>query len=235
RGFYPVEGSTVIWRYLDFTKYVHLLNSQHLYFNRLDLFEDPLEGTYPVKNEASIPFFKQLEETRKFSYVNCWHMNDGESAGMWSLYARHADGVAIQSTFDRLKTSIEAAPESILISKVKYHDYAAKSVDELSDENRWSENSPGSTVSPQIFKRKSFEHEKELRAVYVDLPIEFEPEKIKQRNLPPGRLVSVNLDALVERIHVDPKSSGWFYDLVRAVTSRYGLTKDVIKSDLYDR
>src|ERR1035441_7707637 len=37
---------TVLWRYMDFARFVHLIDSQTLRFPRTDQFEDPLEGTY---------------------------------------------------------------------------------------------------------------------------------------------------------------------------------------------
>jgi len=41
----PAE--TVLWRYLDFTKFVSMLDSSSLFFTRCDLFDDPFEGSYP--------------------------------------------------------------------------------------------------------------------------------------------------------------------------------------------
>lgn len=49
RGFYePTKKASLIWRYIDFTKFVDLVDSSQLYFSRLDKFEDPFEGTMPV-------------------------------------------------------------------------------------------------------------------------------------------------------------------------------------------
>ncbi len=42
---YPLpERRLTIWRYMDFTKFVDLLEEQALVFPRTDLFEDPYEG-----------------------------------------------------------------------------------------------------------------------------------------------------------------------------------------------
>jgi len=38
-----------LWRYMDFTKFMSLLETKSLWFNRSDRFDDPFEGTYPLK------------------------------------------------------------------------------------------------------------------------------------------------------------------------------------------
>jgi len=42
----------------------------------------------------------------KFNAINCWHMNDHESAAMWKLYLKSDEGIAIQSTYRKLKDAI---------------------------------------------------------------------------------------------------------------------------------
>jgi hypothetical protein len=37
---------------------------------------------------------------------------------------------------------------------------------------------------------------------------------------------------LIRHIHVAPTAPNWFADLVRRVTNKYGLTKDVVQSAL---
>ena len=39
-----------LWRYMDFTEYVWLLEYRALYFSRVDRFEDPLEGSLSAAN-----------------------------------------------------------------------------------------------------------------------------------------------------------------------------------------
>ena len=40
----PSDVNVRVWRYLDFTKLVSLVDSRRLYFTRADKFEDPFEG-----------------------------------------------------------------------------------------------------------------------------------------------------------------------------------------------
>jgi len=43
----PQDENEKVWRYLDFKKFVDLLESSELFFPRADKFDDKFEGTYP--------------------------------------------------------------------------------------------------------------------------------------------------------------------------------------------
>ena len=40
----PENEGIKVWRYMDFTKFVLLIDSRRLYFTRADKFDDPFEG-----------------------------------------------------------------------------------------------------------------------------------------------------------------------------------------------
>jgi len=69
-----------------------------------------------------------------------------------------------------------------------------------------------------MYKRKSYEHEKELRAV------------IMNRNNSQGKIVKVDLNILINRVYVAPNSKKWFYELLKKTLVRFGLSKEVINS-----
>jgi hypothetical protein len=49
-----------IWRYIDFTKLVSILNSRSLFFARADQFDDPFEGSSTQANvEARADFLRE--------------------------------------------------------------------------------------------------------------------------------------------------------------------------------
>ena len=66
----PVNEKATIWRYLDFTKFVSLLDKRALFFSRTDKLGDPFEGSCAkrsIKERAKIfdseytgDFFKLL-------------------------------------------------------------------------------------------------------------------------------------------------------------------------------
>ena len=57
----PNDPNTIVWKYLDLSKFVDLLLYQKLFMSRSDKFEDQYEGTF------SEPTF---EEIRKLSLDN---------------------------------------------------------------------------------------------------------------------------------------------------------------------
>jgi len=38
------EDPMKVWRYIDLAKFVSMLETQSIYFSRMDLFSDPFEG-----------------------------------------------------------------------------------------------------------------------------------------------------------------------------------------------
>lgn len=49
---------TVLWRYMSLSRFIGLLEYQKLWLSRMDLFEDPLEGTFTdveLKHLESLP------------------------------------------------------------------------------------------------------------------------------------------------------------------------------------
>ncbi|MCU4716445.1 hypothetical protein OCE25_29900 [Bacillus cereus] len=44
--------------------------------------------------------------------------NEGESAAMWDLYVKSGEGIAVQTTFGRIKQSLDCREEDIYIGKV---------------------------------------------------------------------------------------------------------------------
>jgi hypothetical protein len=222
----PSSDKTVIWRYMDFTKFVDLISKKALFFVKSSNFEDPFEGIYPMKiTEGNKVFHKEAARLRDFCYVNCWHMNEHESAAMWNLYLSTQEGVAIKSTSGGLKKAFENCDESILISKVKYWNYE-EDVDKLYKETK--DKLGSSTINPVVFKRSSFEHEKELRLIYNQFKIGAEePPKAF------GVLIETEMNDLIDEIVIAPYAPSWFFELVADVCKQYGLNKPIIHSNLY--
>ena len=226
----------VLWRYMDFTKFVSLLHKSALFFARADRLGDPFEGSYTrpsiamrrVRYGARIPdaildqISNALWDSRAFTLVNCWHWRADESAAMWKLYSRERDGIAIKTTFGSFSRSFECA-DDIFIGTVSYVDYGVTAIS--SDDLR----------VPYFLKRKSFEHESEVRALTQDFP---SPDGVHVDMTQPvydvGTYYEVDLSFLVEEVVVAPYAEEWFMELVQAVASRYNLKAPIRKSSLAD-
>ena len=162
-----------------------------------------------VKKHDYAEVRQMVRRLRRELFVNCWCMADGESEGMWRLYGGGQDAVAIQSTYSRLTKAV--AGPGLYVGTVRYIDFE---VNEVSF--RW-------TFLPALHKRKAFEHERELRAVY---------NRIFSNEPPLGEYESVNLEELLANIYIAPGSPRWFGETVEKVVDRYSLNVPVRRSQL---
>jgi len=233
----PNNKDVKVWRYMDFTKFVSLLEKKSLYFARADKFNDPFEGSYSKLNiEKRFDTYKDIipndkieamsiynEKYPRFIFLNCWHLNNFESAAMWNLYLKSNEGISIQSSFKRLTECFHKHTDNnIFVGKVKYIDYDKDWLPE------------GNILHPFMHKRKSFEHEKEIRAVILDLNTKNQKLDLDSIKFSHGFYVPIDLEILIEKIYVSPTSPDWFYTLVKSITNKYEIDKDVIKSNLSD-
>ena len=231
-----------VWRYMDFTKFVSFIDSRHLYFTRTDKFDDPFEGSWPKMNVAARQFAplhmpKEAQESflkhmasigemhrnwPKFNAINCWHMNEHESAAMWKLYLKSDEGIAIQSTYRSLRDSI-TDDEKVFLGVVKYIDYDQERID------------AGNLFAPFVHKRKSFEHEREVRAMVTKWPTGESGFAFDQETISQGLKIKVDVERLIEKIYIAPSAPDWFSGLVSDVVQRYGYKFEVVHSKLNEQ
>jgi hypothetical protein len=221
---------------MDFTKYVAMLQHSGLFFIRCDLLDDQFEGSVPhatreasverifgegISTETSEKMMVSLSElnkwSRKWAMINCWHMNQYESAAMWKLYAQTNEAIAVVSTYGRLRKCLG---EKFWIEQVRYIDYETDDI-------------PSSKATyPYIYKRKSFEHERELRAFISEPPTKGDSLDLEEVPSADGVWQTVDLNELIETVHVAPKAPPWFLDLVGQVSHKYQILAPVKQSSL---
>jgi hypothetical protein len=243
----PTDENIKIWRYMDFTKFLSFVDKKTLFFTRIDQLEDKFEGRFtkyflnPEIEEKATPDEKENlrryrihsaklnEGDRTTLAVNCWHMNEYESAAMWKLYAKSDEGIAIQSTYSKLLNSFYDSDDYMLfVGTVKYIDYDKEVIPR------------DNLFFPYIHKRRSFEHERELRAIITPSMITTNSSGMKSRaiKLQPlpkdGVHIPINVLNLVEMVYVSPTCEIWFEDLLRSVLKTYQIEKQVKRSSLAD-
>ena len=235
----PDDENVLLWRYMDFEKYVSLLDTRALFFARADKLGDSFEGSVSKANierrsrryssktglARHVPAIVSgiAEANPRFTCINCWHMSEHESAAMWKLYAGSGKGVAVQSTYKRLRASMADAERTIYPGLVTYIDYVKEPLP------------VGGILGPFMCKRKSFEYEKEFRAVVLVRPsgAPGQPVDLSVDVVKDGIPVSVDVEELVEAVFVAPSSSDG-YERVRSVNAKYGFDVDVSQSSLDD-
>ena len=217
----PEDPNTVVWKYLDLSKFLDLLMSEKLFMSRSDKFEDQYEGTFSEPTFEEIKklsidnpdFLNYYKIHREKVAISSWHINEYESFAMWQIFTQNSEGLAIQSTIGRLQESL--VPETNFnqyIGEVNYIDYKKEHIpfDDL--------------FFPFLFKRKSFQYEGEVRII---TDIGESDIKINE-----GLKINVNINQLIEKIYIHPKSENWYKNLVIQLVKQLGFDFTIEKSDL---
>jgi hypothetical protein len=229
-----------IWRYMSLAKFMSVLFRRGLYFANAPSLGDPFEGSVPFKFAQERP--RLMTSVRpehvamvakasgdairwytQFVFVNCWFSGEHESAALWRYYTDGDNSICIRSDVQRLRGQL---PPAIKIVTVKYIDFATEEIPELAVQG-WT------TDLLFEYKRKSYEHEREVRALYSRDP-PFEGRAIDNDAPLPhrGEVVPVDLNALVTEVRVSPSADDWFLKLVQDVCTRFDLIAPVRRSDI---
>ena len=209
---------------MNLPKLLAFLASPGLHCTRLKDLEDPFEGRYPKHALKTInseyarmerkcgrdpgpnPHFGENTTiwVRESVYVNCWCCHNHESEALWRIYA-HPDGVALTTTFRRLK---EALPEDHYVGKVRYLDYAEDSP------------SPDNTFNLAITKRTNYAHEHEVRVVRSIAPVHLVFPELPDET-PPFLTTPISF-GVFDTIYTSPFVPAWQHRLVQDLLRRYG-------------
>ena len=132
---------------------------------------------------------------------------------MWQIFTQNSEGIAIQSTVNRLKKALNSETQyQQYIGEVNYIDYKKEYIpfDDM--------------FFPFLFKRKSFQYEREVRIL----------SDVTQSNikLNDGLKINVDINQLIEKIYIHPKSENWYKNLVIELVSKLGFDFTIEKSDL---
>ena len=217
----PEDPDTIVWKYLDLSKFLDLLLSKKLFMSRSDKFEDQYEGTFSEPTFEEIKklainnpeFLNYYKTHREKVAISSWHINEYESFAMWQIFTQNSEGLAIQSTIGRLQKALK--PENNLkqyIGQVNYIDYKKEYIpfDDL--------------FFPFLFKRKSFQYEREVRIISdtSDTAI----------TINDGIKINVDISQLIDKIYIHPKSENWYKNLVIELVSKLDFDITIEKSDL---
>lgn len=137
---------------------------------------------------------------------------------MWSLYGGYGPAIAIQTTYRKMR---EHLPEYIFIGKVHYKNYETDVVGNANSFNFI------------MCKRKSFEHEQELRAViWGGVNSDDERPEVQGRKTSSGVRQEILFNELVSSVYVSPAAPVWYFELVKKMLFRYKMSVPVYQSKL---
>src|SRR5574343_146254 len=217
----PDDNDTIVWKYLDLSKFLDLLLSRQLFMSRSDKFEDQYEGTFSeptyeeIKklSEHNPAFLKYYKSQREKVVVSSWHINEYESFAMWQIFTQNSEGLAIQSTIKRLQNALEVESNyKQYIGEVNYIDYKKEYIP-FED-----------MFFPFLFKRKSFQYEREIRVISDVSALGLEIDN--------GLKIQIDINQLIEKVYIHPKSENWYKKLVIELVRKLGYDFEIEKSDL---
>lgn len=214
-----------IWRYMDFWKFLNLLESKALFFSNSENLGDNFEGRIPsfvlekikLKDKEtgtdSNDIINHIENIcRKTFLISSWSYAERESFALWKMYAKNRSGIAIETDFTSLKNSFNATTKSIYIGEINYI-HEKKYFFDL-----------GNLFYPFVTKFDYYSFENELRCVTVN----DDYEKNKEN------LVDVDLNVLIKKIHISPNSKPEFFKLIQLLKKEYKLSFEICYSKIND-
>jgi len=251
-----IVSNTKVWRYMDFYKFISLLQFKAIWFSKLQVLEDQYEGTFPFIDYQSFKerdnniqeWIKRENKTnavlstvddninhgRELAVVNCWNLNEDEDIKMWENYTSGNTGVLIRSTLGRLRRAIPCDPQITRIDKVKYVDMENYKL--------------GNVAAAQVFERallksSEYSYENELRILTLNLAIDYclnedGSEITELQKQGPGQYkedrkgiyIKVDTNLLIKNVVISPKASYYFYNLIKGLLKTFNINASVKKS-----
>lgn len=249
-----------VWRYMSFSKFISLLTYQSLWFSKLNLLQDQLEGMIPLftkqrmdaENQKWKKIFKEPEhhkqidawnstnenDGRELLVVNCWFIGDRESKKMWRDYGKSNESVAVKSTIGRLAQAV-LLPKDHKISKLGKVSYVNH---EMHDMNHYE---GGQAHIRAFLKDQKYSAEQELRIVTMNfktttcvnmLGVPYSPDEVSGAGMNnfenPGLYVGVLLENLIGEVIIAPGAEDWFVNLVKRIVDLSPVNVPVSKSKM---
>jgi hypothetical protein len=225
-----LEESQKLWRYMDLSKFVSLIETNALWMARVDTFRDQHEGRFPddmrkiiekLYEKFELPEVTVVKDAddfqdylRKNTFISCWHKNFDENMVMWEIHGRDTNALAIQTTVDDMRNNINTSNldgHSLKLKNVIY-----KNADEITEVLPYEE---------CIFiKRPHFSFEQEVR-ISLDT---YSPDKPTKKT-PYGYYLPVFINGLIQQIVIHPDSQDWFLDVVKSITKKYKVHATILR------
>lgn len=212
-----MEPNDKVWRYLPFSRFIWLVQNQKLWLSRTDLLEDPWElavtgqeisylavrrpiSELGVQGETFLERTKRVLETwRTTTFINCWCARQEESHALWRVFCGKNEGVAIQSTWQKLQDTAQ----NLRVVPVDYTGYDQKI-------------RPPQQEQIAIRKRRMFDYEHEVRIIArSESP---NPTLVKGEF---GLQLPFDAATFIESIVVHPESDASFFEVVVGIVDAH--------------
>lgn len=216
------------WRYMEFWKFLDLIETSELYFPSIEDLGDQNEGKIPdkvfnymvnsfdrvSKNNNPANSIKSLieNEYRKTTLISSWNAMDNESYPMWKMYAKEKLGIAIKTDFEGLRNCFHKSDVDIFISQVEYYD---------GDISTYQINN---TIYHFLIKHHYYKAESEVRCITrVNDALSF------------SNRISVDLSYLIKEVFISPFAySKGFHNIIEFLREKKNLNFKINISSIND-
>jgi hypothetical protein len=245
----PADKNIKVWRYMDLTKFLSLLQRGGLFFPKAPLLGDPFEGSTPRMNRAlwesviplrklqpNAPFiepFKEMSDEAVSNMVRQFTESRRTLLDKYLVNSWHMnehESAAMWKLYTAANESIciqttysklrSNLPAWVFVGMVNYIDYDSMTVAE------------GNVFNFVMVKRHSFDYEREVRAVTMSMMWEVANTDIRDKLTSEGIWIDTDLASLLDAIYISPRSPAWFADSVSRLVEKYDLTVPVRQSSL---
>ena len=225
------ERATRLWKFMDISKFLSLIQRNELYFRRADCFDDPYEGAKGIKknetiwDEAYKEYLKELvKSTKKFTgkeipdeeaqeqslkLLNQLKENGKSWRSKSFVCCWHANEFESEAMWNlytndsKQGIAIQTTYNNLYLALDKDPDIYTGYVNYIDFSKQFA-----SINDTLFYKRYSFAHEREVRCVI---------HEFSNQDSSTGIYKPVDLVCLIENIYVSPTSQSWFYDVVKNI------------------
>lgn len=215
-----------IWRYMDFWKFLNLLETSSIYFSNSENLGDNYEGRIPSvvyemmlkedeekgnsHNKEKNDFLERV--LRKETLISSWTYSEKESFAMWKMYAKDKMGVAIRTNLTSLKNCFSETTRNIYIGEVNYFD------------ERNFKYPTYNLYYPFLVKVDYYNFEKEIRCITSCTPDEEKGNK----------LVKIDCNELIKEVYISPNSRQEFRKILELLRKEYKQNYTISLSQVND-
>jgi hypothetical protein len=243
-----VSDGQAVWRYMDFAKFIAMLQQRGLYLSRADKFDDRFEGATGLAarqtnwEEFYLDYFRKLFVSPPPGYSIPEYTAEQIEAEADRLL-KSMKGIALEArqllvscwhgsdteaeALWRLYSPPNTSGVAIRSTVGKLWDACVQHHDAIVGRVRYVDYRHGfaSIQNERIFqKRKSLSQEQEIRIV---LP--------NERQSPvEGKILTCDLEKLISEVVISPFAPSWFLDVITDVVKRYEYSFDLKRSELLD-
>jgi hypothetical protein len=217
-----LKPTTKVWRYMSFAKFVWMLKKKHLWLPNVRYLEDKweltpdtsqinyiIDGMKKYANEHSDESMLKenflmriaglVDVYRDETFVSCWNASEHESHALWKIYCPTSEGVAIQTSLDRLKRSVDPWP----VFEVSYAPY--------------KEDNGNPLLMLIVRKRPMYAYEQEVRVVLS----QDAPQSENLSRIPKGTEIPWSPEDHIENIWIHPDAQPFFAECVTEIVKLF--------------